>query len=194
MDKRPERKQAKKNELVAVALELFFEKGYEGTSIHMIQEKIGKKVTGFYYYFDSKDAIFDAAVNMFFVPYEKRMREIVDGGKDRPDRELTRFIDYLNEATQSFREQYLKKLHWSVLAAIREHTMLVMKKYIGEILDNYLAKGLVSLPAADIGVAVNLLAFGVGGSILYQSGGEYARQQPDVKRLITKMLGLPDEL
>ena len=34
---------AKQMEITTAALKLFFEKGYEGTSIRMIQEKISKK-------------------------------------------------------------------------------------------------------------------------------------------------------
>ena len=62
MKKNPERTEARKMEIVKAALELFFEKGYEGTSVRMIQERIGKQVGGFYYYFESKDDVFDAAL------------------------------------------------------------------------------------------------------------------------------------
>ena len=187
MRKDPERTEAKRNEIVAAALELFFEKGYEGTSIHMIQQKIGKQVTGFYYYFDSKDAVFEAAIDMFFQSYEKKMKEIVDNGKENPDHELTKYLDYIDEATQDFREKYLKKLHWSILAAIREHTMQIMKKYIREIINNDLEKGIIKPLAVETEVAVNLLAFGVGGSILYQNGEEYHNQRLDVQKLMNQM-------
>lgn len=103
---------------------------------------------------------------------------------------LTRYIDYINDATQEFRAQYLKTLHWSILGAIREHTMLIMKKYIREILDIYLEKEIITLLAVDIEVAVNLLAFGVGGSILYQNGEKYKEQRADTQNIIAQLLGL----
>lgn len=190
MRKDAERTEAKSNEIVTAALELFFENGYEGTSIHMIQQKIGKKVTGFYYYFSSKDAVFKAAIDLFFKPYENQMRIIVDCGKEKTDRVLTKYLDYINDATQEFRAQYLKTLHWSILGAIREHTMLIMKKYIREILENYLENGILSSLEVDIEVAVNFLAFGVGGSILYQNGEKYNEQRVDTQNTIAQLLGL----
>ena len=194
MTKDPERTEAKKAEIAAAALELFFEHGYDGTSVRMIQRKVGKEAGLFYYYFASKDAVFEAAIDLFFVAYERPMRDIVERGKTNPDRELTKFIENIDGAAQEFRAQYLQKLHWSVLSAIREHTMLVMKKYIRQILDNYIEKGIIKETDLPIEVATNLLAFGVGGSILYQSGEEYHAQRADLKRLMERMPGVREEL
>ncbi|MDD3617262.1 MAG: hypothetical protein PHC41_13710 [Lachnospiraceae bacterium] len=72
--------------------------------------------------------------------------------------------------------------------------MLIMKKYIREILKLYVEKEIFTAQGTDIDIAINLLAFGVGGSILYQSREEYERQQPDMKKRITQILGLSDEL
>ena len=194
MIKDPERTEAKKAEITEAALELFLEHGYDGTSIRMIQRKVGKEAGLFYYYFDSKDAVFEAAIDLFFVSYEKQMQEIVENGKEKPHCELTKFINYIDRATQEFRAQYLQNLHWSILSAIREHTMLVMKKYIRQILDNYLEKGIIQEIDLPIEVATNMLAFGIGGSILYQSGEEYHTQRADLKSLIERMPGAREEL
>ena len=194
MIKDPQRTQAKKAVITAAALELFLEHGYDGTSIRMIQRKVGKEAGLFYYYFDSKDAVFEAAIDLFFVSYEKPMQRIVENGKEHPDRDLTKFIDYIDTATQEFRAQYLQKLHWSVLSAIREHTMMIMKKYIRQILENYLEKGIIKETDLPIEVATNLLAFGIGGSILYQTGEEYHAQRADLKKLMERMPGVNEEL
>ncbi len=192
MKKNAEKTEARSKQIVAAALELFFEKGYEGTSIRMIQQKIGKKVAGFYYYFASKDAVFEAAINLFFEYYEAQMQAMVDSGRDNPNKLLTRYIDQLNKMTQQFRAQYLHQLHWSILGAIREHTLLVIKKYIREILEIYIEKGIIAVSIADIEIATNLLAFGIGGSILYQSQETYAAQQSELKQLLTSLLGISE--
>lgn len=194
MTKKGTKAESTKSDIISAALALFFEKGYENTSIRMITAKAGIKVGSFYYHFASKDEVMEAAIDLFFASYEEQMRLIVDTDSEHPNHMLTRYIDYINEATQSFREQYLKKLHWSILGAIREHTMLIMKKYIREILELYVEQGVIKHPSASMEIMVNLLAFGVGGSILYQSGEEYESQQSDVKKLLTQLLGLSDEL
>lgn len=188
------RTETKKAEITTAALELFLKRGYDGTTVRMIQRKVGKEAGLFYYYFDSKDSVFEAAIDMFFVTYEKSMQKIVEREKENPDRALSKFINYIDKATQEFRALYLQKLHWSVLSAIREHTMMTMKKYIRQILENYLEKGIIKETDLSIEVATNMLAFGIGGSILYQNSEEYRKQRDDIKKLIERMPGVKEEL
>lgn len=119
----------KKKQIVEAALKLFFEKGYEGTSIRMIQNKVESPVGLFYYYFESKDAVFEEAIKLFFESYEKEMQNVINSSKNKPDEVLTKYINYMDYATQDFRSKYLAKLHWTILSAIREYTLRVMKKY-----------------------------------------------------------------
>lgn len=188
MKKNPERTEARKMEIVKAALELFFEKGYEGTSVRMIQERIGKQVGGFYYYFDSKDDVFDAALDFFFASYEKEMDEIIENGKDNPSDTLTKYFEYIHEATQEFRRNYVGKLQLGVLGAIREHTFEVMHKYVLQILEIYQEKGMLTNASASMEVAANFLTYGVGGSILYQSKEQYLQQEEEIKEVVKMLL------
>ena len=49
----------RKQELLDAALQLFTEKGYEGTSINDIIKKVGVTKGAFYYYFKSKEEVLD---------------------------------------------------------------------------------------------------------------------------------------
>ena len=49
-------------ELLDAARSLFFERGYEGTSVNAIIERIGVSKGAFYHYFDSKEDLLDALV------------------------------------------------------------------------------------------------------------------------------------
>ena len=170
----------KKKQIVEAALELFFEKGYEGTSIRMIQNKVESPVGLFYYYFESKDAVFEETIKLFFESYEKEMQNVINSSKNKPDEVLTKYINYMDYATQDFRSKYLAKLHWTILSAIREYTLRVMKKYILLILENYVENGVIKIPKENITVTANLIAFGTGGSILYQSKEVYESQKDDI--------------
>ena len=111
-----------------------------------------------------------------------------------PNGTLTRYIDYINEATQDFRARYLQTLHWSVLGAIREHTMKIMPKYIMEIILLYQNEGIITEPIMSLEMAANLLAYGIGGSILYQVKEQYQEQEYEVKALLPMLLGASDML
>lgn len=192
MKKDAQRTEARKADITTAALELFFEKGYEETSIRMIQKKLGKEPGLFYYYFDSKEAVFEAAIEMFFASYVESMEAILEEGKLAPEDTLTRYLDYIQNATESFRGQYLQTLHWSVLGAIREHTMRIMRKYILEILHIYLENNIIKQPKIGLDITANLLAYGIGGSILYQANETYTSQKADAYRLIPMLLDLTE--
>lgn len=66
MTTKKEQAEKKRNEIIEASLELFFEKGYEATSIRNIQDKVGSTVSLFYHYFDSKDKVFNEAIKLFF--------------------------------------------------------------------------------------------------------------------------------
>lgn len=185
--KKTHKAQKKRAELVEAALELFFEKGYEAVSIRMIAEKVDSPVGLFYYYFPSKDVVFDEALQLFFQSYEKRMKEIVDSGEVNTQGVLSRYLLYIKNATTDFREKYMEKMHWSIVGAIRENTLRIMHHYTYEILKMYKEKGYIHTETS-LEVAANLIAYGVGGSILYQDDATYAEQEPiiieEVKRLL----------
>lgn len=179
-----------KAEITAAALELFFEKGYENTSIRMIQNKVGKEIGAFYYHFSSKDAVLEAAIDLFFHSYEARMKDILQAGEAKPEGELLAYLTYMEGAVQSFREEYLGKLHWSILGVIREHTLGIMRKYIRQILENYFKKGIISKPSLGLEVTANQLAYGIGGSMLYQNAAQYAEQKEEILKMIPMLLGI----
>lgn len=189
MRKIPERIEAKRAEIASAALKLFFENGYEATSIRMIQRSIHKEASLFYYYFPSKDAVFEAAIEIFFKDYETSLRELVESGMDAPNCELTKLFNFIHAETQKFREQYLNQLHWSILGAIREHTLRTSRKYVRDILDNYVQKGLMKVPEVGLDAASNVLAYGICGTILYQEGETAIAQRDDICRIMSLTLG-----
>lgn len=189
MTEKIKQSELKKKQIVGAALELFFENGYEGTSIRMIQNKVKSPIGLFYYYFESKDAVFEEAIKLFFENYEKQMQNVIDSSKNKPDEVLTKYIDYMDFATQDFRSKYLAKLHWTILAAIREYTLRVMKKYILVILEDYVKNDVIKISQENITIIANLIAFGIGSSILYQSKETYEKQKNDIFKEISKLLG-----
>lgn len=183
------RYERRKEEIAAKALELFFENGYEATSIRMIMSSVDCSVGLFYRYFESKDEVFDAAIKMFFKNYETDMQEIVDDGKKTPRDTLTKFIEYIEVATQDFREKYLHKLHWSILGAIREYTLRIMRKFVRQIIEFYSETGIIQPQGRSLEVTANFVALSVGGSILYQDKDTYYAQKSDILKGIELLLG-----
>ena len=57
--------QERKQEIIEAALELFMSQGYEKTSIAMIVERVGVAQGLFYYYFKSKEDVFQEAMQFY---------------------------------------------------------------------------------------------------------------------------------
>jgi AcrR family transcriptional regulator len=73
MDRRAERGKSTRDQLVAVATELFAERGFEGTSIEAVLDAAGVSRGSLYHHFANKEALFEAA----FQAVEERIGEQV---------------------------------------------------------------------------------------------------------------------
>lgn len=119
-----------KNRIIEVGNRLFFEKGFDGTGIREIMKEVGADVGAFYYYYKSKDELFEDVLNNFFAPYEVDFEKIASEAEQRPYRALLRFFEYVKLSTRKFRAKYDGHIHKTVRWAIREQTLTVLEPYI----------------------------------------------------------------
>ncbi len=61
-----------KERILTKALELFSQKGYEGTNINELMESVGLVKSAMYRHFDSKEAIWNALLDRLIAYYEER--------------------------------------------------------------------------------------------------------------------------
>ena len=61
-----------KERILAKALELFSQKGYEGTNINELMESVGLVKSAVYRHFESKEEIWDALLDKLIAYYEER--------------------------------------------------------------------------------------------------------------------------
>lgn len=183
-----EKSDQKRREITTIALDLFFSKGFEGTSIREIQRRYGKKAGLFYYYFKDKDEVFDASIDLFFERYLEDMDRIAYDEMYTPLKRLLNFIDYLDKATQKFREDFLKALHWSVVGAIRERTLRIANYYFRIILEKCADVGDI-IEHESLDVVSTCSSMGISGSILYQSNEDYERQKDIILKSLFRFIG-----
>lgn len=55
-----------RNHILEVASRLFFEKGFDGVSVRGLMKQVGADPGGFYYYFESKEALWEEVLQAFF--------------------------------------------------------------------------------------------------------------------------------
>ncbi len=98
-DRRAERREATRAEILEAAKELIREHGVAGLSLRDLGQKVGMRAQSLYSYFDSKDAIYDALFAKGFREYhERRARTRLTGDARADFRAGTRdYVDFCLE-------------------------------------------------------------------------------------------------
>lgn len=179
-----------KNKLIEVGTRLFFEKGFDGTSIRNIADETGCEVGLFYYYYKTKDDLFSDILEHFFEPYKKDFQAIVDGIKENSDRALERFFKYMQEKVRDFRVKYESNMHRTVRWAIREQSLTVIEPYIEQIIKILIADG--ANPPMDARLTAVFLAHGVGSVILHEDADWVDEVTPQLRKTVNFITGIPE--
>ena len=124
-----------KNKILEVGRRMFFENGFDGTGIRAVMREVGLDVGAFYYYFKTKDELFDEVLADFFAPYRQDFEHIAKEAHLAPYQAMLRFFQYIYEKVLEFRERYEGRMHCTVRWAIREQTLTVIEPYLEEILN-----------------------------------------------------------
>ncbi len=81
-----------KGRIVSAAWKLFYEQGYENTTVEDIIFESGTSKGSFYHYFDGKDALLSSLSVLFDERYEELMKE------DHSDKSTIELLCYLNHS------------------------------------------------------------------------------------------------
>jgi len=140
-----------------LAVELFTEHGYEGTSLREIAERLDVTKAALYYHFKSKEDI----VTSLIEDYSKQMDALIDWGRSQPRtaqtrRELlSRYVDVVAEGDQVFRMLHQNQAAVSMLSSAKSRGEL-FKERIEILID------LLTEPGAGLAERVRA-AMAIGG-------------------------------
>lgn len=114
----------KRDEIIDIAMKLFFENGYEATSVRMIMNTVGGEIGMFYHYFKSKDELFDKVVERFFEGYSGRFEKMI-GDCETAKEIVDNFLPLYSQSMSQFAE--LKgNMHWSIQYAMHARTVAAL--------------------------------------------------------------------
>ncbi|MBR5420725.1 MAG: TetR/AcrR family transcriptional regulator [Lachnospiraceae bacterium] len=125
----------KRDEIIKEAMQLFFENGYEATSVRMIMNRVGGEIGMFYHYFKSKEELFDKVTDSFFRAYEERFGALV-----RECASPEELVDKLLPLYSGSMNEYGKikgNMHWTVQYAMHSRTLLALKPMVAELLTKW---------------------------------------------------------
>ncbi|MBR5156804.1 MAG: helix-turn-helix transcriptional regulator [Clostridia bacterium] len=129
-----------KGKIITAAWDLFYEQGYEDTTIEEIIEASGTSKGSFYHYFEGKDALLGSLSYIFDEEYE-RLKETLSDDMNSFDKLL-----YLNSALFSMIEErididLLTRLYSTQLITKGEKHLLDSKRVYYKLLKNIVSEG-----------------------------------------------------
>lgn len=129
-----------KGRIVSAAWKLFYDQGYENTTIEDIVWESGTSKGSFYHYFESKDALLNSLAYLFDEKYEQLMPNI------SPDMNAVDALLYLNKELFSMIENQididlLSRLFASQLTTKGELTLLDNNRVYYKLIKRLVSKG-----------------------------------------------------
>ena len=99
--------------IIQAAAKVFFENGFEKTSVKMILE--------------SKEALFEAVAESFMEAYTRRVSTILDDDTLDMEQIIDHFLNELGRTADSYTRMFQgNKLHWTVRSALHDRTLEAM--------------------------------------------------------------------
>lgn len=113
--------------IIQAAAKVFFENGFEKTSVKMILEEAHVVTGSFYHFFASKEALFEAVAESFMEAYTRRVSAILDDDTLDMDQIIDCFLNELGQTADTYTRMFQgNKLHWTVRSALHDRTLEAM--------------------------------------------------------------------
>lgn len=119
---------AKKGEtrekILNAATKVFFENGFEATSIKMILDEANVVTGSFYHFFPSKENLFENVVEKFLQNYTEKVCLIFGNDSLGVDEQFRLFLDEIQNASKTYyRVLQGNRLHWTMQHALHNKTV-----------------------------------------------------------------------
>ncbi len=128
--------------IMKAATKVFFENGFEKSSVKMILSEANIVTGSFYHFFPSKEALFEAVVEEFLKDYAVRIKMILEDDTLSINQIMEGFFDeFARSAETYFNVLQADKLHWTVKCALHDMTIAAMIEPMTHALNRLLEEG-----------------------------------------------------
>ncbi len=171
---------ARKDAILTAALPLFLKNGYEKTSMRMIASGAGCEVGLVYYYFETKEEIFDRAIEMYFSVHQQAMDALSNKATGNAEAFFELLFDYLEAEAPALNKTFDGNVHWTVCCAVRTKFADLILPFVLKALD-----GIASLPYPKALTAKMLCDLLVPAAL----GGELSANKEALRAVAGHLLG-----
>ena len=179
----------RKNEILDTAQKLFYEKGYEQTSINAIIDEIGVSKGAFYYYFNSKEELLDSLVDRSALAISELIDKVLSND-DLDSIEKLKQVFSVSGMWKSknigFIKAYMKVIYDEknilLLHKMQSKNVEIMAPVFGKIIKQGIAEGKMDTPFPD---DVGKLLMMIGNDIGSHYGKVFPRNMLKIHRTLS---------
>ncbi|MCR4691059.1 MAG: TetR/AcrR family transcriptional regulator [Lachnospiraceae bacterium] len=170
--------------ILKAATKVFFENGFEKTSVKMILSEANIVTGSFYHFFPSKEALFEAVVEEFLKDYAVRIKMILEDNAFSINQIMDGFFAEFAHSTETyFNVLQADNLHWTVKCALHDRTIEAMIEPMTHALNRLLEEGAIkSKLDADAEILARILLKGSEALIHSQEYGKGEMQRMEILR------------
>ena len=135
-----------RDKIIEAAAKVFYENGFEATSVKMITQEADIVTGSFYHFFPSKEVLFETVIEEFLADYRDRVVSILEDEELDVSSIIEKFFYELKRGLTLFYESYeTNKLHWTIQYSLHEKTMETMILPLKNLLNRLQKQGDISL-------------------------------------------------
>ncbi|MBO4901321.1 MAG: TetR/AcrR family transcriptional regulator [Lachnospiraceae bacterium] len=169
--------------ILKAATRVFFENGFEKTSVKMILNEANIVTGSFYHFFSSKEALFEAVVEDFLKDYSLRISTLLEDDTLTIGQITDGFFKEFAQSTETYFDVLqADKLHWTVKCALHDMTIESMIEPLTHALSRLLQEGSIeSLVEVDPETLARILI--KGSEAIVQGLGSTDRTGDSAERI-----------
>lgn len=139
---------AKKGEtrekILNAATKVFFEHGFEATSVKMILDEANVVTGSFYHFFPSKESLFESVVERFLHNYTEKVCQILGNDALGVDTQFRLFMLEIQNASKTYYNVLQgNRLHWTIQHALHNKAIEALVFPLSELLERQIDKGMI---------------------------------------------------
>lgn len=152
-----------REKIIKAATKVFFEHGYEETSVRMIQEEANVVTGSLYHFFPSKELLFEVVIERFLAGYSERIKEILENERLSIAECVEAFLEEMQNSVSVYYEVLQgDKLHWTIQHALHNKTIEMIVPSVQVKLEKIISEGeIISRLDADTGTLAAVLIRGI---------------------------------
>lgn len=175
------------NIILDAATAVFFEYGFEASSVKMIIERAGVVTGSFYHFFPSKELLFEAVVERYLQGYSLRISEIFEDETLGFYEVMDKFIGELTTASTMYYDVLQgDKLHWTLQYALHDKTIERLIPSVARMIGRFEGSGEISkiIELDDVTLAILMIR---GFEVIIHTEKKQDKSSGDIMLMKQKM-------